>query len=64
MNIRFWDTKAPHKYQKLPLFFNKSHGMVFVYSCIDRDSFDKINSWITDLKEKGRDDIEYVRFTN
>ena len=61
MNLQMWDTKSPHKHKKLPLYFySKSSAIVFVYSWIDKKSYDKIAKWVSDLKEADRDDIEFV----
>ena len=51
--IEFWDTNGQERYAKLASqYFRKAHGVVFVYSVDDLDSFNAIKKWLTMLREE------------
>mmetsp|Transcript_798 Transcript_798/g.750 ORF Transcript_798/g.750 Transcript_798/m.750 type:complete len:88 (-) Transcript_798:163-426(-) len=61
LSIACRDSKEPHKYSTLPqFFFNKAHGVVFMFSFIDEKSLSKIKAWIDFFLSDKRDDIEYI----
>ena len=75
MRISMWDSKEPHKYNILPnFFFNKAHGVVFMFSYvgkrktfiinIDPSSFYKVQKWVEKLLEDPRGKHNNILYNN
>jgi small GTP-binding protein len=60
--INFWDTAGQEKFRTLTkLFYKNAQVVVFVYSIIDRKSFEGIKKyWINEIKENLGDKIGKV----
>lgn len=55
VKIKFFDTAGQERYDSLSsTVLRKADGAIFVYSITSRESFDKINFWITELQNKGK----------
>ena len=55
--LQIWDTAGEERFRTITRqFYHDSHGALIVYCIDDRSSFDKINSWIIDLKNNAPED--------
>lgn len=51
--VQFWDTNGQERYAKLASqYLRKAHGVIFVYSVNDLDSFNSIKKWLNIIKEE------------
>eukprot|EP00924_Labyrinthula_sp_SR-Ha-C_P005201 maker-scaffold_1-snap-gene-24.17-mRNA-1 protein AED:0.24 eAED:0.24 QI:219/1/1/1/1/1/3/74/211 len=57
-----WDTAGAEHYDVLrPLSYTGTDVFLVVYSVIDRESFDNVESkWVKDIKEKGEKDVPFI----
>ena len=54
VKIKYFDTAGQERYDSLSsTVLRKADGAIFVYSITSRESFNKINFWITELTNKG-----------
>ena len=55
--LQLWDTAGEEKFRTVTkTYYHDSHGALITYSIDDRESFNKLESWIKDLKEVAPDD--------
>ena len=55
--LQIWDTAGEERFRTITRqFYHDSHGALIVYSIDDRNSFDKVNLWINDLKDNAPED--------
>ena len=55
--LQIWDTAGEERFRSVTRqFFHDSHGALIVYSIDDRNSFEKVNTWINDLKNNAPED--------
>lgn len=58
MNLAIWDTAGQEKFHALgPIYYRQSNGAVLVYDITDEDSFQKVKSWVKELKKMLGTDI-------
>ena len=62
--LRLMDTAGQEKYRAMAKsYYKNAHGVLFVFSMNDKESFDKINEWIEWFKNnngKGEDVSKYL----
>lgn len=60
--FQLWDTAGSEHFDVLrPLSYSDTDVFLVVYSVIDRQSFDNIESkWVTDIKEKGDPGVPFI----
>lgn len=52
VNLAIWDTAGQEKFHALgPIYYRSSNGAVLVYDITDEDSFQKVKSWVKELKK-------------
>ncbi len=57
VQLQIWDTAGEERFLTVTRqFYHNSHGNLIVYCIDDRSSFDKVNSWIIDLKNNSPED--------
>lgn len=50
MNI--WDTAGQERFKTITATYYKgSHGIILTYDITDRESFNNINSWLSEIKK-------------
>lgn len=58
MNLAIWDTAGQEKFHALgPIYYRSSNGAVLVYDITDEDSFQKVKSWVKELRKMLGTDI-------
>ena len=51
-NLNIWDTAGEEKYHALaPIFYQNSDGVIIVYDCTKKETFEKAEKWINELSE-------------
>ena len=52
VKLKLWDTAGQERLKSLTKsYFNGAHGIVMVYDVTDRDSFNAIRSWMSDIEQ-------------
>ncbi len=65
VNIKFWDTAGQEKYRAIgKKFYKDANGVVLVYDVSCKPSYDNLNSWVVDLKEKAGKDLVVILIGN
>ncbi|KAF2898564.1 hypothetical protein ILUMI_07609 [Ignelater luminosus] len=58
VNLAIWDTAGQEKFHALgPIYYRSSNGAVLVYDITDEDSFQRIKSWVKELRKMLGTDI-------
>lgn len=59
--LEIWDTAGQEKYHALlPMYYRHSQGAILVYDVTDMDSFDRVQSWVRELRKELGDDVVLV----
>ena len=52
IKLVIWDTAGQEKYHALnKVYYNGASGALIVYDVTDRDSFNKVKTWLTELRK-------------
>ena len=52
--MQIWDTAGQERYRALtPMYYRSANAAILCFDITNSESFDAINSWIDELKEKG-----------
>ncbi|CAB0035977.1 unnamed protein product [Trichogramma brassicae] len=52
VNLAIWDTAGQEKFHALgPIYYRMSNGAVLVYDITDAETFQKVKSWVKELKK-------------
>ncbi|XP_055506716.1 ras-related protein Rab-21 [Leucoraja erinacea] len=58
VNIAIWDTAGQERFHALgPIYYRDSNGAILVYDITDEDSFQKVKSWVKELRKMLGNDI-------
>ncbi|KAK3768676.1 hypothetical protein RRG08_065970 [Elysia crispata] len=51
VNLAVWDTAGQERFHALgPIYYRDSNGAILVYDITDEDSFQKVKSWVKELR--------------
>ena len=60
-----WDTAGQERYRSITrAYYKGSQGVLIVYDITNKASFDKIESWLSEVKESASNDIKYILVGN
>eukprot|EP01059_Diplonema_ambulator_P015861 TRINITY_DN2707_c2_g1_i1.p2 TRINITY_DN2707_c2_g1~~TRINITY_DN2707_c2_g1_i1.p2 ORF type:complete len:218 (+),score=64.00 TRINITY_DN2707_c2_g1_i1:76-729(+) len=60
-NIAIWDTAGQERFRALgPIYYRDANGALLVYDITDADTFDKVKTWVRELRKMVGDDIKIV----
>ncbi|XP_063704515.1 ras-related protein Rab-21 [Culicoides brevitarsis] len=52
VNLSIWDTAGQERFHALgPIYYRGSNGAILVYDITDEESFQKVKSWVKELKK-------------
>lgn len=52
LTLAIWDTAGQEKFHALgPIYYRSSNGAVLVYDITDQDSFQKVKTWVKELRK-------------
>jgi len=61
VNLAIWDTAGQEKFHALgPIYYRDSNGAILVYDITDRDSFDRVQNWVKELRKMLGEEIVLV----
>lgn len=56
VKIHIWDTAGQEFYKSIgSSFYRKAHGVILVYDVTRRKTFENIENWLTEVRDKGND---------
>ncbi|XP_067950887.1 ras-related protein Rab-21-like [Watersipora subatra] len=59
VSLAIWDTAGQERFHALgPIYYRDSQGAVLVYDITDEDSFEKVKSWVKELRKMLGDTVE------
>ncbi|KAH8283250.1 hypothetical protein KR044_002899 [Drosophila immigrans] len=59
--LNIWDTAGQEKFHALgPIYYRGSDGALLVYDITDQDSFQKVKSWVRELKQMRGSEIALI----
>jgi len=61
VELSIWDTAGQERFHALgPVYYRGSHGAVLVYDVTDEDSFEKVKTWVRELRMIIGDRVQLV----
>ena len=58
IKVHIWDTGGEERYRSMtPMYYRDAVGAIIVYDITHKESFDKVNKWLHELKEFADKDI-------
>jgi len=61
VNLAIWDTAGQEKFHALgPIYYRDANGALLVYDITDRDSFDRVQNWVKELRKMLGDNIVLI----
>ncbi|KAF7275095.1 hypothetical protein GWI33_012191 [Rhynchophorus ferrugineus] len=61
INLAIWDTAGQEQFHALgPIYYRSSQGAVLVYDITDQDSFQKVKTWVKELRKMLGNDVYLV----
>lgn len=58
VNLAIWDTAGQERFHALgPIYYRDANGALLVYDITDRDSFQKVQNWVKELRKMLGKDI-------
>ena len=66
VKLQIWDTAGQERYHKIlaSTFYRRANGMVLVYDLTSPSSFDHVENWMKQIRQKADPDIEIVLVGN
>eukprot|EP00755_Sulcionema_specki_P008141 Sspe_Gene.5812::Locus_1934_Transcript_1_1_Confidence_1.000_Length_854::g.5812::m.5812/K07890/RAB21; Ras-related protein Rab-21 len=65
VSIAVWDTAGQDRFHALgPIYYRESHGALLVYDITDADTFEKVKTWVRELRSVVGDDIRLLVLGN
>ena len=65
MKLQIWDTAGQERFSTITQsYYHNSNGIIIVYDVTDRESFDAINKWVSDVDRLSQDDVCKVLIGN
>ena len=57
-NLQIWDTAGEERFMAVTKqYYNDSHGVMVIYDLTNKDTFEKMNKWIKNVKDNAPKDI-------
>ncbi|ODN01915.1 Ras-related protein Rab-21 [Orchesella cincta] len=58
IQLAIWDTAGQERFHALgPIYYRDANGAILVYDITDKDSFEKVKTWVKELKKMLGNDI-------
>ena len=63
--IELWDTAGQERYKSITaVYYKGAKGVLVVYDTTSKTSFDNIDKWLGEIKDKSSEDIKLMIITN
>ena len=65
IRLQVWDTAGQERFRNVTKsYFQSSHGLLVVYDITDKESFEKINFWMKNIKENAPENAKLILVGN
>ena len=65
INVKFWDTAGQEKYRAIgSKFYKDANGVILVYDTTNKRSYENLNKWVVELKEKAPPNLSVMLVGN
>ncbi len=65
IKIQFWDTAGQEKYKSIAnSYFKISNGIILVYDVSRRETFDKLDRWLVDIRSNSQHEVKILLIGN
>ena len=65
VRLQVWDTAGQERFRNVTKsYFQSSHGLLVVYDITDKESFEKINFWIENIKNNAPENAKLILVGN
>ena len=65
IRLQIWDTAGQERFRNVTKsYFQSSHGLILVYEISDKESFEKINFWMENIKNNAPEDVKIILVGN
>ena len=65
VRLQVWDTAGQERFRNVTKsYFQSSHGLLVVYDITDKESFDKINFWMENIKNNAPENAKLILVGN
>ena len=65
VRLQVWDTAGQERFRNVTKsYFQSSHGLLVVYDITDRESFEKINFWMDNIKNNAPENAKLILVGN
>ncbi len=59
VQVQVWDTAGQERFRKITrAYYRNAHGIVLVYDCCGRESFENISYWMQNIQEHSGDGVQ------
>ena len=63
--MQIWDTAGQERFRNVTKsYFQSSQGLVLVYDITDRESFEKLNFWVDNIKNNAPENVKFILVGN
>ena len=65
VRLQIWDTAGQERFRNVTKsYFQSSQGLVLVYDITDRESFEKLNFWVDNIKNNAPENVKLILVGN
>ena len=65
IRLQVWDTAGQERFRNVTKsYFQSSHGLLVVYDITDRESFEKLNFWVDNIKNNAPENAKFILVGN
>ena len=65
IRMQIWDTAGQERYKVVAKnYFNSSDGFIIIYDITNRESFNNIDNWISQINDVANKEVKFILFGN
>ena len=65
IRLQIWDTAGQERYKVVAKnYFNSSDGFIIIYDITNRESFNNIDNWISQINDVANKEVKFILFGN
>lgn len=65
LKLQVWDTAGQERFRTItPAYYHAAMGVVLTYDITDKNSFDHVEYWVTQLNQHGSEDVQRILVGN
>ena len=61
LKVQIWDTAGDERYKNITKnYYKGANGILLLYNITNRESFDSLNSWLTEIKKNANQNLSLI----